>query len=131
MIVQLKQIFEVQSYFFYHQDQIQLHLVEELANKAKKNINTFSISQGREEFGEAFIAQSKAKRESVLLHNYHFVHRSMDLSFEMYKPYASGAEKEQNEETKAADANKKKSAEDKAPKQTHEDYRFWITTEAH
>jgi hypothetical protein len=49
----------------------------------------------------------------------------------MYKAYASRSEKKQNEETKAADANKKKSDEDKAPKQTHEDYRLWITTEAH
>jgi hypothetical protein len=37
----------------------------------------------------------------------------------MYKADASGAEKEQNEETKAADATKKNSCKDKALKRTH------------
>jgi hypothetical protein len=46
----------------------------------------------------------------------------MDVLLEIYKADSSRAEKEQNEETKTADANKKK---------VDEDYRLWITTEAH
>jgi hypothetical protein len=49
----------------------------------------------------------------------------------MYKAVASGAKKEQNEETKAADATKKITDKDKALKQTHENDRLWITTKVH
>jgi hypothetical protein len=49
----------------------------------------------------------------------------------MFNANASAAEKKQNEETQAADAMKKKTDKDKAPKRTHKDYRLWITTEGH
>jgi hypothetical protein len=55
----------------------------------------------------------------------------MDVLFEMYLADESGAEKEQNEETKAAGARKKKADKDKARKKTHDVYRLWSSTEVH
>jgi hypothetical protein len=40
-------------------------LVEETAQKSKKNLNSVSMGQGREKFGDGYIAQSTATVESV------------------------------------------------------------------
>ena len=110
-------------------------LVEEAARKAKVQLNSVSMGQGREEFAEAYIQQSKAKGEWVLLQNCHLGLRYMNALFEMYKQDLSGAsadsekKKEGSEEQKEEKVDPKKAAE--KPKQIHEDYRLWITTEVH
>ncbi|KAK8835297.1 Dynein heavy chain 5, axonemal [Tritrichomonas musculus] len=124
-------------------------LIEDAARRAKKELNTVSMGQGREEFAENFIQQSKHKGEWVLLQNCHLGLRYMDTLFEMYKADAladSQAKKEsqnKNENDDKNDGNAKGGNDDKkrqkqADKQTtstkqltHEDYRLWITTEVH
>ncbi|OHT09327.1 Dynein heavy chain family protein [Tritrichomonas foetus] len=117
-------------------------LIEEAARKAKKELNTVSMGQGREEFADNFITQSKHKGEWVLLQNCHLGLRYMDTLFEMYKADAladSQAKKEANVSENKGDGepntSRKKSNEKQVtsnkPQVTHEDYRLWITTEVH
>ncbi|OHS96678.1 Dynein heavy chain family protein [Tritrichomonas foetus] len=115
-------------------------LVEEAAKRAKKELNTVSMGQGREEFAENFINQSKVKGEWVLLQNCHLGLKYMATLFEKYKADAL-AEAAASKEDEKKDGEKKegekappKKPNDKnkdAPKVTHEDYRLWITTEVH
>ena len=107
-------------------------LVEEAARKAKLPLNSVSMGQGREEFAEAFIQQSKAKGEWVLLQNCHLGLRYMNQLFEMYKAdhAAAAAENDKSDEEKKEEKpDPKKKQEEK--KVIHEDYRLWITTEVH
>ena len=112
-------------------------LIEEAARKAKKELNTVSMGQGREEFAENFINQSKHKGEWVLLQNCHLGLRYMETLFEMYKAdtlAGSQAKKESEEENKDGEVKKKqpeKQVTSNKPQVTHEDYRLWITTEVH
>ena len=113
-------------------------LVEEAAKRAKKELNTVSMGQGREEFAENFINQSKAKGEWVLLQNCHLGLKYMATLFEKYKADAlaeAASQNAENEEEKKEEEKKgpKKPADkNKEPqKVTHEDYRLWITTEVH
>jgi dynein heavy chain len=58
-------------------------LIEEAAKRVKKELNTVSMGQGREEFAENFISHSKANGEWVLLQNCHLGLRYMETLFEM------------------------------------------------
>jgi dynein heavy chain len=109
-------------------------LIEEAARRAKKELNTVSMGQGREEFAENFINHSKAKGEWVLLQNCHLGLRYMETLFEMYKADALNAAVAKAETDKDADkpeAGKKPDKSKETAKVTHEDYRLWITTEVH
>lgn len=110
-------------------------LIEEAAKRAKKELKTVSMGQGREEFAENFINQSKNKGEWVLLHNCHLGLRYMETLFEMYKADALNAAtaKAESEKQEGGQQQQKKPADKgkEAIKVTHEDYRLWITTEVH
>ncbi|KAK8898529.1 Dynein heavy chain 5, axonemal [Tritrichomonas musculus] len=120
-------------------------LVEEACKRAKKELNTVSMGQGREEFAENFINHSKVKGEWVLLQNCHLGLKYMTTLFEKYKAdqlaeaaaSSEGGEKKEGEgdaKKPAAGGADKAKANDKnkeAAKVTHEDYRLWITTEVH
>ena len=113
-------------------------LVEEAAKRAKKELNTVSMGQGREEFAENFINQSKHKGEWVLLQNCHLGLKYMATLFEKYKAESLAAQtasekKDENEGEKKEGGEAKKPVEKakEVIKATHEDYRLWITTEVH
>ncbi|OHT04931.1 Dynein heavy chain family protein [Tritrichomonas foetus] len=111
-------------------------LVEEAAKRAKKELNTVSMGQGREEFAENFINQSKHKGEWVLLQNCHLGLKYMAALFEKYKAEslaAASSDKKDEKDGEKKEGEAKKPAEKgkETVKVTHEDYRLWITTEVH
>jgi dynein heavy chain len=96
------------------------------------------MGQGREEFADNFINQSKHRGEWVLLQNCHLGLRYMETLFEMYKAESlanTQAKKEADDERAKEEAQAKKKPDDKKaakePRGTSEDYRLWITTEVH
>jgi dynein heavy chain len=112
-------------------------LVEEAGRRAKKELHTVSIGQGREEFAENFITQSKHGGDWVQLQNCHFGLRCMEMLFEMWKADGlAGLQtmKEADGEKEKEDPGEKLSEDTKAakgPLVSSEDYRLWIRTEVH
>jgi hypothetical protein len=85
-------------------------LVEKAATKPK-NLNLVSMGQGREEFAKFILHNQQLKK--CFTSELPFRSLRMDVFFEIYKADAREAKKEQNKETKAADATKKIADTDK------------------
>ncbi|KAH0792655.1 Dynein heavy chain family protein [Histomonas meleagridis] len=108
-------------------------LVEEAARKAKQTLNTISMGQGREEFAENFINQSKHKGEWVLLQNCHLGLKYMETLFEKYKSDQINESKPENNTTNNNENknNNNNNNKEQQNKVTNPNYRLWITTEVH
>jgi hypothetical protein len=100
--------------------------IEDTAKRAKMELNTVSMDQGREELAENFIAHSKAKGECFLLQNCHLQMRHMETLFEMYKVDALNAalaKAEAEKEPEKQEGGEKKPDKNKeAIRVTHEDH---------
>jgi dynein heavy chain len=109
-------------------------LVEEAAKKAKMELHSISMGQGREEIAEATIQQAKHKGEWVLLQNCHLGLKYMNKLFEMYKEdiaNAEAAKEEAKDKGDSSDSKDKKPEKAEKIKVVHPEYRLWITTEPH